>query len=90
MSTKSGRNLSRPIPLIRPNSKFKEYDILKLKQWLLRETVEEAICTDDNESAYYFVNIDYKNITTEEFNLATEYLFGTGTPILSIEPRTLH
>jgi hypothetical protein len=65
------------MPIIRKDKKLIQGDILKLCEWLLKEGVEEAIANKDTNSVYLFVNMD-KNLTLEDFNLVSEYLFGFG------------
>ena len=73
--TKIGR-ATLPMPEVR-KGKFLQTDISKLCEWLLKEATEEAFEKGDRQSEYLFVNM-HKNLTPEEFDLASEYLFGTG------------
>jgi hypothetical protein len=65
------------MPIIRKDKKLIQGDILKLCEWLLKEGVEEAMANNDTNSAYLFVNMN-KNLTLEDFNLVSKYLFGFG------------
>jgi len=87
--TKSGRKTSL-MPEIRENKKLRNLDILKLKSWLLREAVDEAYSLKDNISELYFVNLSYLTLTSEEFSIASQYLFGKTLKGYEKEKRITH
>jgi hypothetical protein len=76
MQSKSGREVT-PMPIIRKNKRFIQYDILKLCEWLLMEGTKEAVANKDRNSEYLFINMN-KNLTLEDFNLVSKYVFGFG------------